>query len=94
VARGLQAALAITHEAGRAEAWSVLAPQIAGQPDQCHFRRLVAAALHEHHIHTTRANLLSFLAIPHLLAPPLFTQPILEAIARHIIEICTEWEWL
>ena len=72
-----------------------LAPQLAKTwlPPQLSLHR--QQAMHEQlRRHTTRAALLSFLATPNLLAPPLFNQPTLEAIAHHIIEICTEWEWL
>lgn len=41
-----------------------------------------------------RKDVLRFLTIENLLAPPIFSQDTLGAIARHIIEICHEWSWL
>lgn len=41
-----------------------------------------------------RKDVLRFLTIENLLAPPIFSQDTLGAIARHIIEICNEWSWL
>src|SRR5690606_38923293 len=41
-----------------------------------------------------RKDVLRFLTVENLLAPPIFSQDTLGAIARHIIEICNEWSWL
>jgi hypothetical protein len=44
--------------------------------------------------HEKRDTVLQFCADQKLFAPPILSPATLAAIARHIIEICTEWEWL
>lgn len=88
--------LAIRDEWARALALAGLAERLEGAPDRERF----LARLREGIAHLLldsrrgrRDTLLRILGQEGLFRPPIVSTETLAAIARHIIEICSEWRW-
>ena len=57
-------------------------------------RSCMAGHLWEDLPHQSRSEVLSFCADARLFTPPIVDQDILAAVARQIVEVCTEWQWM
>ncbi len=92
---GLTAAQAIKNDVNRAHA---LATLLSNTRNRAPLLKAIHLAMSDylwnHLQHEKREAVLQFCADPELFAPPILSPDTLAAIAGHIIEICTEWEWL
>ena len=91
---GLIAAHAIAYDMYRA--WA-LAAFLTYVPNSDSCLRAIRHAMVDHLedlVGKERKAALEFCADKRLFAPPILSPTTLAAIARHIIEICQEWQWL
>jgi hypothetical protein len=91
---GPAAALAIGHEAPRTQAMEAFLP-VAPDPAAVlrSARQVVADHLLKNLSTATREEVLRLCADQTLFAPPILDQATLAAIAGHIVEVCTQWQW-
>ena len=94
LAQGLTAALAIRSERDGATA---LIEFLSLTDNQLMLirqirQRLVGYLLTNHE--QKDEHILDFCAKKKLFSPPILSRTILETIVQHIIEICTEWQWV
>ena len=95
----LQAALASVQAIGdaryRAQALAALLPHVTDVRFLfAHNSPRHGRSFAEYPANRRREEVLEFIADEKLFAPPILSPDTLAAIARHIIEICQEWEWL
>ena len=94
LAHGLEAASAI--QAENYQAW-MLASFLPVIDDRSILIRKIRQALTGYLLASEgqqRESILEIFAEETLFTPKIFSSTILEAIARHIIEICNEWQWV
>ncbi|MCB0053326.1 MAG: hypothetical protein KDE24_27715 [Caldilinea sp.] len=90
----MDAALAIEHEGHRSSALAALAPNLTDPAQRHRIRVQIATDLYTAFRQSPRSDLISYLAIPGLIAPPLFTPNEVAAVAEAIIDVTTKWRWL
>ena len=93
--QALAASQAIAEEQTRAKTLVAFLP-VAPDPDALliAIRQAMAGHLWNALRHGKRVEVLGFCAEDQLFRPPVLGPEILAAIAGHIVEICTQWEWL
>ena len=92
---GLAAAQAIRNKGYQAQAMAAFLSSVADSQFWLRqIRRLMADHLYDDLSSLSLGHVLGFCSTAILFAPTVLGRTTLAAIARHIIEICQEWEWL